>query len=69
MISEAEYKKVHGEGLKILTLEQMPQRLLIALAQAKAGKIYLKSCQMKSVQSYILFIEQKKLLKKYMTIS
>ena len=24
VISEAEYKKVHGEGLKILTLEHMP---------------------------------------------
>ena len=35
--SEAKYKTKHGTGLKILTPKQMLQRLLIALAQVKAG--------------------------------
>ena len=35
--SEAKYKSIHGEGLKILTPKQMRQRLPIALAQVKAG--------------------------------
>ena len=33
----AKYRSIHGEGLKILTPEQMLQRLLMALAQVKAG--------------------------------
>ena len=37
--SEAKYKSIQGEQLKILTLIQMFQRLPIALAQVKAGKI------------------------------
>ena len=37
MISEANYKTVHGEGLKILTPKQMLQKLPISLAQVKAG--------------------------------
>ena len=37
MVSEAKYKSIHGEGLKILTHNQMLQRLSIALAQEKAG--------------------------------
>ena len=37
MVSEAKYKSIHGEGLKILTPKQMLQRLPIALAQVKAG--------------------------------
>ena len=36
-ISEAKQKKFHGEGIKILTLKKTLQRLLIALAQVKAG--------------------------------
>ena len=35
--SEAKYKSIHGEGLKILTPKQILQRLPIALAQVKAG--------------------------------
>ena len=35
--SEAKYKTIHGEGLEILTPKQMLQRLLITLAQLKAG--------------------------------
>ena len=37
MVSEAKYKSIHGEWLKVLTLKQMLQRLSIALAQVKAG--------------------------------
>ena len=37
IVSEAKCKAIYGEGLKILTLKQMFQRLAIALAQVKAG--------------------------------
>ena len=37
MTSEANYKTVHGEGLKTLTPKQMLQKLSIFLAQVKAG--------------------------------
>ena len=37
MILEAKRKEKYGEGLKILTPEQMFQRLSIALAQVKPG--------------------------------
>ena len=37
MVSKAKYKTIHGEGLKILTLKLVLQRLPIALAQVKAG--------------------------------
>ena len=37
MIFEAKYKTIHGEGIKMLTLKQMLQKLPIALAQVKAG--------------------------------
>ena len=33
----AKYRSMHEEGLKILTPKKMIQRLLIALAQVKAG--------------------------------
>ena len=39
IVSEVKYKTKYGEGLKILTPKQMLQRLLIALAQVKAGNI------------------------------
>ena len=35
--SEAKYKLIYGEGLKILTPKQMLQRLPIAVAQVKPG--------------------------------
>ena len=38
IVSEDEYKLIHGKGHKILTSKQMLQRLPIALAQVKAGK-------------------------------
>ena len=37
MMSEAKYKANEVKGLKILTPNQMLQRLPIALAQVKAG--------------------------------
>ena len=36
-VSEGKHKTTKGTGLKILTPKQMLQRLLIALAQVKAG--------------------------------
>ena len=36
IVSEAKYKRIYGEGLKILTPKQMIQRLPISLAQVKA---------------------------------
>ena len=39
MMSEAKTKANIGKGLKILTPKQMLHRLLIALAQVKAGNI------------------------------
>ena len=37
MVSDAKYKLLHGEGLKILTLKQIRQILPIALAQVNTG--------------------------------
>ena len=37
IMSEAKYRATKGTGLKILTPQQMLQRLPIALAQVKAG--------------------------------
>ena len=37
IVSQAIYKTKHGEGLKILTPNQVLQRLPVALAQVKAG--------------------------------
>ena len=36
-ISQAKYKTIHGEGIKIITPKQVLQRLPIALAQVRAG--------------------------------
>ena len=40
LLSEAPYKAKYGKGLKILTPKQILQRLLIALAQGKAGNTF-----------------------------
>ena len=37
--SQAEYRTIYGEQLKMLTPKQMLQRLPIALEQVKAGNI------------------------------
>ena len=59
-------KSQKGEGLKILTPNQMLKRLPIALAQVKAGK-NSESLLNEIRQLFILCIGQKKLLKKYTT--
>ena len=38
IVSEAKYKSIYGEGLKILTPKQMLQRLPVALVRVKPGK-------------------------------
>ena len=37
MISETKYKSIHGEGLKILTPNQILKRFPTSLAQVNAG--------------------------------
>ena len=40
MISEGKYKIIYEEGIKILTLKQMPQRLPTACVQIKASNTF-----------------------------
>ena len=60
MVSEAKYILIHEEGLKILTPEQMFQKLPVALVQVTAGntsenllneirKIIYSLCQAKEI--------------------
>ena len=63
MISEGKYKTYHGQGIKILML----QRLLIALAQVKAGN-RCGSLLTKILQIIYSLYQQKKLFKNYITI-
>ena len=56
-----------SKGHKTLTPKQTLQRLPIALTQVKAGNTS-ENYPMKSIKPYIPCIEQKKLLKKYITI-
>ena len=67
MVSEAKYKPIHGEGIKILTPKQMLQRLPIAIAQVKEGNTF-ENLLNEIRQIIYICIEQKKLLKKYITI-
>ena len=53
--------------MKILTPKKMLQRLPIALTQVNAGN-RSQNLLNEICQSYILCIEKKKLLKKYITI-
>ena len=64
MIFEAKYKAKHREGFKILIPKHMLQRLIIALAQVKAGN-KSENLLNEITKIYILCIEQNKLLKKY----
>ena len=61
-MSEAKYKTKYGEGMKILTPKQMLQKLPIPLRQAKAGNTSENSL------NEIRQIDQKKLLRKYITV-
>ena len=54
-----------GKRLRILHHKKLLQRIPIALAQGKAANT---SKNLKSDKSYILYIDQKKLLQKYTTI-
>ena len=67
--SEAIYKskqnKTDGKGLKILTPKQLLQRLLIVLARVKAGNN--SENLLNEIRQFIHCINQKKLLKKYIT--
>ena len=56
----------YRKGLKILILKQILQRLSIALAQVKAGNTSKKL--LNEIRQIIICIEQKKSLKKYITI-
>ena len=72
MFSDANYRakqnETKGTGLKILTPKQMLQRLPIALAQVKAGKNSENLFnEIRQIIYSQLFINQKKLLKKYTT--
>ena len=58
------HNQQNGKRLETITRKQMLQRLPIAPAQVKAGSTS-ESLLMKSYKSYILFIKQKRLLKKY----
>ena len=59
MMSDAKYRATKGTGLKILTIKQMLQRLLIALAQVKAGN-NSESLFIKSDKLFILCINRNK---------
>ena len=58
-------KSREGEGLKILTPNQMLKRLPIAIAQVKAGNN--SESLLNEIRQIILCTDQKKLLKKYTT--
>ena len=62
MASEAGYRVIQGEGIKILTSKQTMQFPLIVLALVKVG-----SYSMKSDKSSTYCIYQKKSLKKVIT--
>ena len=64
--SKNSYKSKQGTGLKIFTPKQMLQRLPIALAKIKSGN-NSESLLNEIRQIVYLCINQKKLLKKYIT--
>ena len=63
IVSKTKHEAKHEKGLKISTPKQMLQRLPIALAQLKTKTYYIKSDKL-----LILYIEQNKLIKKYITV-
>ena len=67
IVSEVKCKTKYGEGLKILNPKQMLQRLPIALPQVKAGNT--SETLLNEIRQIIYsFIDQKKLLGKYIKI-
>ena len=66
IFQKLEESQQEGEGLKILTPNQMLKRLPIALAQIKAGNN--SESLLNDIRQIIYsYIDQKKLLKKYTT--
>ena len=65
-MNNATHDVKYRKGLKILILKQILQRLSIALAQVKAGNTSKKL--LNEIRQIIICIEQKKSLKKYLTI-
>ena len=64
MIVEAKRKAIECKGLKILTPEQILQRLPIALVQVKAGNN--SQSLLNEIRQIVYYLYQsKKLLKKY----
>ena len=65
VIYEAKQDETKGTGLKILTHKQLLQRLLIALAQVKAGNNWENLLnKIRKIVLFILCINQRKSLKK-----
>ena len=64
IILEAKRKANEGKGLKILTSRQMLQRLLIAIAQVKAGN-NSENLLNEIKQIFYSLYQSKKILKKY----
>ena len=58
IVARAKCKSKYGEGLKILTPKQMLQRLLITLAQVKAGSI--SENLLNEIRQIIYFLYQQK---------
>ena len=64
--SDAKYKSVYWQGLKILTPKQTLQRLPITLAQVKVGNNSENLLNANLfIKLFIKCVNQKKLLKKY----
>ena len=64
--SEVKHKEKYAEGLKILSPKQMLQRLLIILAQVKAGNT--SENLLNELRQILYFFVLKKILKKYITM-
>ena len=59
ILSKAKYKKIYGEGLKILSPKQMLQRLPIALPQVNAGNTSGNFTKLNE-ENYIFFVSSKR---------
>ena len=67
IVSDAKYKPIRGERIKILTPKQMLQRLPIALEQAKAGNT--SGNWLNKIRQIIYSLYgAKEITKKYMTL-
>ena len=67
IVSEANYKAIYEEGLKILIPEQMLERLPIAIVQLKAGNTsenLLNEIRKIEITKKVYYIKQTKSLKK-----